>query len=136
MRAKQVIVIRRDLKMKPGKIAAQASHASIGSFLQYISRHGFYGADGEEMAISFHSYKGQPVFEWLQGSFFKICLGVNSEEELLDIYKKVQEAGLVCALITDQGHTVFNGVPTNTCLGIGPVWDEEIDSITGHLKLF
>lgn len=27
-------------------------------------------------------------------------------------------------------------VPTKTCVGIGPFWSHEIDTITKHLKLY
>ena len=73
--------------------------------------------------------------KWKDGIFTKACLGVDSEEELLDIYNKAQEAGLPVALITDSGLTEFKGVPTNTCMAIGPDRIEKIDAITGHLKL-
>ncbi len=45
------------------------------------------------------------------------------------------EKGLVCSLIIDAGLTEFGGVPTRTCIAIGPNWSDEIDEITGHLKL-
>ena len=71
---------------------------------------------------------------WLNGIFTKICLSVDSEEELLKIYNSIPTE-IPSVLITDSGLTEFNGVPTNTCIGIGP-WDsDEIDKITGHLKL-
>lgn len=38
--------------------------------------------------------------------------------------------------ITDVGRTEFNGVPTITALAIGPNKSEDIDKITGHLKLY
>ena len=72
---------------------------------------------------------------WIRGIFKKVCLKVDSEQELLDIHKKALEAGLVSYLITDAGLTEFNGVPTNTCIGIGPDYADKIDVITGHLKL-
>ena len=72
---------------------------------------------------------------WLTGSFAKVCCRVNSEEELLVIRDKAVEAGLEVHVITDSGKTEFHGVPTNTCLAIGPDVAEKIDEITGHLEL-
>jgi len=72
--------------------------------------------------------------DWLNGKFTKICVSVDSEEELMDIYNKVPELCPVF-LVTDAGLTEFNGIPTKTCLCIGPYISEEIDKITGHLKL-
>jgi PTH2 family peptidyl-tRNA hydrolase len=60
---------------------------------------------------------------------------VNSEEELLALYAKAMEAGIITSLITDAGLTEFNGVPTNTCIAVGPDFEDKIDSITGGLPL-
>ena len=49
--------------------------------------------------------------------------------------RKVKNAGLLCSLIQDAGLTEFDGVPTYTCCAIGPNWDEDVNKITGHLKL-
>lgn len=52
------------------------------------------------------------------------------------IYSKAKEKDLEVRLITDSGITEFGGVPTRTCLAIGPDWSELIDPITSHLKLY
>ena len=119
-RIKQIVVVRRDLKMTVGKIVSQSCHASI-SFLVHKCQTSEPLSDTQK--------------EWIAGSFFKICLGVDSEKELLDIYDKAKSMGLDVHLITDQGHSVFNGVPTNTCLALGPDYSSKINIITGHLKL-
>ena len=119
---KQVIVMRKDLNMRKGKMIAQGAHASIGAFM-LISKGGY----SKEVDQAFH--------EWVNGTFTKICVGVNSEAELLGIFHDAQEAGLPVKLIIDNGLTEFNGVPTKTCLAIGPAWSDEIDKITGHLPL-
>ena len=51
------------------------------------------------------------------------------------IKEEADNAGIECHLITDSGKTEFNGVPTNTCLAIGPDYVDEINKITGHLNL-
>ena len=71
----------------------------------------------------------------MKGSFAKVCVRVNSEEELMDIHDKAKAAGLEVHLITDSGRTEFKGVPTKTCLAIGPDEAEKIDTITGELTL-
>ena len=65
----------------------------------------------------------------------KICVGVDSEQELIDIYNKAKAVGIICSLITDAGLTQFNGTPTKTVVAIGPDESEKIDKITGGLKL-
>lgn len=73
--------------------------------------------------------------QWLQESFTKICVRVESEEELLQLHEKADEAGLLCSLIQDSGLTEFGGIPTYTCVAIGPAWAEDVDKITGELRL-
>jgi PTH2 family peptidyl-tRNA hydrolase len=73
---------------------------------------------------------------WLDSSFRKVTVKVGSEAELLAVYEKALEAGLVAHLITDRGLTEFGGVPTRTCLGIGPDYDDLIDPVTGDLELY
>ena len=74
-------------------------------------------------------------YAWLTGRFRKICLSVNSEEELLELHRKALEAGLRCSLIRDSGLTEFKGVPTLTALAIGPHSNEQINPLTRHLPL-
>ena len=118
---KQVIVIRKDLKMRRGKEIAQGSHASC-AFLAEC-------ATGKRPLSEVEA-------EWLSDHFTKVCLQVNSEEELLGVHAAAQSAGLRSSLITDAGKTEFGGVPTKTCLAIGPDYATKIDSVTGHLSLY
>ena len=136
MNTKQVIVMRKDLGMRKGKMIAQGAHASMGALLTLFGIEDVISSSGDK----YHRYCIQfgdncILSDWLNGKFTKICVGVNSEEELLDIYKKAQDANLPVKLITDSGLTEFHGEPTNTCLCIGPYTSEEIDRITGHLSL-
>lgn len=128
---KQVIVVRKDLNMRKGKIAAQASHASLGSLLTLFNKE----TNDGKITYSCSFDKDSILDKWLNGIFTKICLYVESEEELIEIHEKVKEAKIPCSLITDSGLTEFHGVPTITCLGIGPFYSEEIDKITKDLKL-
>lgn len=137
--AKQVIVVRNDLrnksgqKIRSGKMAAQVAHASIGALLSLTED--WVTISGRKKGLNLIYKKDDPVQAWLEGKFTKICLYVESEEALLDLHKKVQEANLPCALIQDAGLTEFDK-PTYTCLGIGPSWEEDIDKFTGTLPLY
>lgn len=124
---KQVIVMRKDLNMRKGKIAAQASHASLGAILNYGGK--IYE---ETLTLTIENYA---VREWLDGRFTKVCVSVDSEEELIDIYMKAMYNKVNVKLIKDAGLTEFGGIPTYTCLAIGPDYPDKIDPITGHLKL-
>jgi PTH2 family peptidyl-tRNA hydrolase len=112
---KQIIVIRNDLNMRKGKMCSQAAHASLGATLGALN--------------------DPRVHEWLNGLFTKICVRCDSEEELDALHEQAKSLGLINCLITDSGKTEFNGVPTKTCLAIGPDTEEKIDAITGSLKL-
>ena len=57
------------------------------------------------------------------------------EKELLELKKRLDETCIPHKLITDAGNTEFHGVPTVTCLGIGPYISEEIDKFTDNLPL-
>lgn len=111
---KQVIIIRKDLKMRRGKEISQASHGCVNAVIKNQSN--------------------PLVKQWLDGVHTKICLQVNSEEELLEIYKKAQPY-TIAELVTDLGLTEFNGVPTNTCVVLGPDYSNVLDQFTGDLKL-
>jgi len=121
-RFKQVIVVRNDLNMRRGKMIAQGAHASI-MFLVHRLCDAAVGA------------KDHAIQEWLEHGMTKICVRADSETELLEIAQKAQDAGLTVHVITDAGHTEFGGVPTRTCLAIGPDEEDKIDAVTGNLKL-
>lgn len=131
---KQVIVIRKDLKMRRGKEIAQGSHASMA----FLTKHFL-----ERPEIMFKlSYDGTTINlkrvekKWLNTSFRKITCTVDSLDELLELDRKAQELGIESNVITDSGFTEFNGVPTITCLALGPDYDEVLNPITSNLKLY
>lgn len=110
---KQVILVRNDLKIPKGKMAAQCSHAAVEATLK---------SDKEK------------VKEWKKEGMMKVILKVEDEKELLKYNQEAKYSGLTTALIIDAGKTFFKE-PTKTCLAIGPDKEEKIDKITGKLKL-
>lgn len=112
---KQIIILRKDLNMRKGKMIAQGAHASLSSILDNLDH--------------------PNVKMWLENAFTKIAVSVDSEEELKEVYEKAKKAGLIASLIIDNGLTEFNGVKTPTAVAIGPASNEELKDITGHLKL-
>lgn len=133
--SKQVIVIRKDLNMRKGKIAAQAAHASMGSILQLLDRRKYNLLEGEVMEIRGEIKVSSPECHWLDNSFTKTCVSCDTEDELLALVQKAKDKGVLCCTIIDSGKTEFNGVPTLTCAAFGPAWAEDVDEITGNLKL-
>ena len=112
---KQVILLRKDLKMRRGKEIAQGAHASMGACLKSME---------------------DPITKaWLAGKFTKIALYVNSLDEMLHYKQMADNIGCTTCLITDSGLTEFNGVPTITALAIGPEPTFILDKITGGLTL-
>jgi PTH2 family peptidyl-tRNA hydrolase len=126
---KQVIVVRKDLNMRKGKMISQSCHGSLKVFADRGEI--FKDEEGYFLQIPLT----EPMKDWFTEKFTKITVSVDSEKELLDIYEKAREAEIPCSLITDAGLTEFNGVPTNTVVAIGPDKSEKIDEITGDLKL-
>ena len=110
---KQVILVREDLKLPKGKMAAQCSHASVDATLK---------SDKKIVDL------------WKKESGKKIVLKVKDEKELFKYKQIAEDAGLKTALIMDAGHTVVEP-GTITCLGIGPDEEEKINSVTGKLKM-
>jgi peptidyl-tRNA hydrolase, PTH2 family len=133
---KQVIIIRKDLKVRRGKEIAQGAHASIAwltSRLEASKNVKPEWIEGKHLTAAVFT---DPEWQWIQGNFRKICVIVNSEQELLDVYNQAKDAGLVAELIEDSGLTEFHGQPTFTAVAIGPDYDERIDPVTGHLVLY
>jgi peptidyl-tRNA hydrolase, PTH2 family len=113
---KQVMVMRTDLGMGKGKIAAQAAHASLGSAEQCrTSKPGWYE-------------------DWREQGQAKVVVKAASETELRELFKKAKTLGLPASLIEDKGLTQLEP-GTVTCIGIGPAPVELVDKITGKLKL-
>lgn len=118
---KQLIVLRTDLrntdghKIRTGKLIAQGAHASVAAVLP--------------------NQDDPRVVEWLANSFTKVCVGANSADDLDDLYLQALTAGLIASRIVDNGTTEFGGIPTLTCIAIGPDTAENLAPITGHLQL-
>jgi PTH2 family peptidyl-tRNA hydrolase len=130
---KQVIVVRKDLNMRKGKLAAQVAHASMASILRYME------TDESELDAgtmwSMFIPHGSPLHKWLTGPFKKVVVGVDSLEELHKIEDAAFDRGIQTCIIEDAGFTEFHGIPTITAMSVGPDWSIDIDEITGHLKL-
>jgi PTH2 family peptidyl-tRNA hydrolase len=115
-RYKQVIVVRNDLKMSRGKIAAQAGHAAVSAAEEARKKcSGWWKA-------------------WMKEGQCKIAVKAESEQELLELEKKAEKSKLPTALIVDRGLTELPP-GTVTCLGIGPAPSAQVDAVTGQLPL-
>lgn len=123
--AKQVIVMRKDLNMRKGKMIAQGAHASLAVLV-----------DAGTVENGAFTLRLDPATQaWLTGRFTKVCVSVDSEAALDEVVSRARAAGVPVALITDSGKTEFHGVPTKTCCAVGPAWTDDVDAITGGLPL-
>uniref|UniRef100_A0A182XX79 peptidyl-tRNA hydrolase n=1 Tax=Anopheles stephensi TaxID=30069 RepID=A0A182XX79_ANOST len=113
---KMVLVVRNDLKMGKGKIAAQCGHAAVGAFES--------GLHNTPKAIR----------KWQNSGQAKIALKVESEVALMEIYRSAKANKLNCCMIRDAGRTQIEP-NTKTVLAVGPAPVVAVDSVTGHLKL-
>jgi PTH2 family peptidyl-tRNA hydrolase len=114
MAAKLVLVVRSDLGMGRGKIAAQVAHAAVTAALAGQGSAGFTA--------------------WLRDGQPKVVLKVASADELAGVISRAQDAGLPVAVVRDAGRTqVAPGTPT--CCAVGPAPGTRIDAVTGELPL-
>jgi PTH2 family peptidyl-tRNA hydrolase len=113
---KLVILMRNDLKMTKGKIAAQAGHASVNC------------------ALSIKKKDSKMFDKWALNGQTKIVLRVDSEQELFDFKAIADAQNINNSLIRDAGRTQIEP-GTYTCLGIGPAPSSVLDKITGELKM-
>lgn len=132
METKQVIVVRKDLGMRKGKMCAQAAHASMKAILDELFHTQF---NEHYTTIGITLSHDSPLYHWLTGIFTKVVVGCDSEEALLSLESSANIYKVRNALIKDAGKTEFGGVPTYTALAVGPDLVEKVDKITGHLKL-
>ncbi|HJU35738.1 MAG TPA: peptidyl-tRNA hydrolase Pth2 [Nitrososphaera sp.] len=116
MEFKQVIIVRRDIKMGTGKIAAQVAHAAVmGAEKVKTSRREWFKA-------------------WFAAGQAKVVLKVQNIEELMRVRKRAEDLYLPVVQVHDSGLTQIPS-GTITCVGIGPAPSELIDRVTYELKL-
>ena len=119
--AKMVILVRKDIfkKIRGGKAVAQGGHCGATFLIDRCAR-----------------YLDRPIWSAAERKWMfadqqtKIVLGCQDEAEMSEVMKLFQEAKIQVYLITDAGKTEFKE-PTNTCVAVGPDWNDEIDKITG-----
>jgi peptidyl-tRNA hydrolase, PTH2 family len=113
---KMAIVVRKDLKMKCGKIAGQTAHATLMAYRRQVGR------------------DNDIAWEWIFQNQPKIVLKARSEEKIHELEEKCEDRKVNYALVRDAGRTQIEP-NTLTAIGIGPDLIEKIDEIVGDLKL-
>jgi len=114
---KLMIVVRADLNISAGKLAVQASHASVSC------------------AVKSEKKKKRYFKRWMKEGQKKVLVKCDDIEHMEFLKKRAEEKGLVTKLVSDAGLTeVKSG--TKTCLGIGPGPNDLVDDVTGDLSLY
>ena len=111
---KLVLVVRADLEMGRGKIAAQVAHAAVAATLA--------------------SFGGAVFHSWLENGQPKLVLKAPTGELLTDVIARARAAGLPVQVVHDAGRTQV-GSGTMTCCAIGPAPDDGVDAVTAGLSL-
>ncbi len=113
---KVVVLVRTDLDMGKGKMAAQVGHASV------------------ELALRAQKMDRKSFDSWMSGGQKKVVLKVSGKDEMLSVMNEARSNGLYTVIITDAGRTQVEP-GSMTCVGIGPAPCSDIDKVTGHLKM-
>jgi PTH2 family peptidyl-tRNA hydrolase len=114
MAVKLAVLVRTDLDMGRGKIAAQVAHAAVAATLASLGTADFA--------------------TWLREGQPKVVLKVSTAGQLEDVARQGRESGLPVEVISDAGRTqVTPG--TLTCCALGPAESHRIDAVTAGLSL-
>ncbi|CAL5408085.1 unnamed protein product [Camellia sinensis] len=96
---KMVLVVRNDLKMGKGKIAAQCSHATLGLYKKLLHR------------------APKALNRWEMCGQVKVVVKIESEEDLLVLQEKAKSLNIPTHVTIDAGRTQI--APTSSlCEGI------------------
>jgi len=111
-----VIVTRKDLKLSPGKLAAQVAHAAVSCALETKKNNKKW------------------FTKWMREGAKKAVVKTDSVEDFFELKMKADELNIESVIISDAGHTeIASG--TKTVLGVGPAPNNLIDQVTGDLSL-
>ncbi|XP_058944031.1 peptidyl-tRNA hydrolase 2, mitochondrial [Pocillopora verrucosa] len=114
---KMVLVVRQDLGMGKGKVAAQCCHAAVG------------------LCRQMETNNPKLLHEWDQTGCAKVVVKAPDEETLVELTRQGRSLGLETCLIRDAGRTQI-APGSKTVLGVGPGPVDIVDRVTGHLKLY
>lgn len=144
---KMVLVVRKDLKMGAGKVAAQCAHAAVASVemvaaLASASDADFSPNNRSSTTPSFSASGSrdpnllwpQWLSAWRSTGYAKVVLQCQDEAEMMGIAQSAKSAGLPYYVIRDAGRTQI-AAGSKTVVSIGPAPKSMVDQVTGHLKL-
>ncbi|CRK33299.1 hypothetical protein BN1723_004071 [Verticillium longisporum] len=122
---KLVLVVRTDLGMTKGKMAAQSSHATLACYKVLARAAAKNGPSSAEARL---------LDRWERLGQAKIAVQIKGEDELKKLRAAARAQGVTAEVIADAGRTQIEA-GSLTVLGVGPAPKSLVDKITGHLKL-
>ncbi len=143
---KQIIIVRRDLDLSPGKLSGQVSHASMAFLTNMLKEH-VLPAAGKYKVESFTIEKG--LYEnWINDIFTKVVLKAKNKNQLMKAVKMAEDLGMeegkdfflikdCCLTELTPEEVDENGVgKTLTCIGFRPMEETVIDQIGRKYQLY
>ncbi|XP_021751765.1 peptidyl-tRNA hydrolase 2, mitochondrial-like [Chenopodium quinoa] len=112
---KMVLVVRNDLKMGKGKIAAQCSHATLGLYKKLLNR------------------APKALNRWEMCGQVKVVVKIESEEDLLNLQGRAKSIHIPTHIVIDAGRTQIAPNSRTVMAVLGPA--DMVDDVTGGLKL-
>ncbi|KLU91949.1 peptidyl-tRNA hydrolase 2 [Magnaporthiopsis poae ATCC 64411] len=121
---KLVLVVRTDLGMTKGKIAAQCGHATLACY-KTLSKAAQRTPGCAEAKV---------LHRWERQGQAKIAVQTKSQDEMMTLLGQARSLGITAEVIQDAGRTQIEA-GSMTVLGVGPAPKSLVDKVTGHLKL-
>uniref|UniRef100_A0A5B7BJK6 peptidyl-tRNA hydrolase n=1 Tax=Davidia involucrata TaxID=16924 RepID=A0A5B7BJK6_DAVIN len=112
---KMVLVVRNDLKMGKGKIAAQCSHSTLGLYKKLLHR------------------APKALNRWEMCGQVKVVVKIENEDDLLVLQERAKSLNLPTHITIDAGRTQIAPNSRTVMAILGPA--EMVDDVTGGLKL-
>ncbi|KAL2556445.1 Peptidyl-tRNA hydrolase II (PTH2) family protein [Forsythia ovata] len=112
---KMVLVVRNDLKMGKGKIAAQCSHATLGLYKKLVNR------------------APKSLNRWEMCGQVKVVVKIESEDDMLVLQERAKSLNLQTHITIDAGRTQIAPNSRTVMAVLGPA--DMVDNVTGGLKL-
>lgn len=122
---KLILVVRTDLGMTKGKIAAQCGHATLACFKSISNAARAAGPSSPAARL---------LQRWERYGQAKVALQTKSADEMHELMAKARSLGITAEVIADAGRTQIDP-GSLTVLGVGPAPKSAVDLVTGHLKL-
>ena len=144
---RQLIIVRKDLQMSPGKLAAQCCHASMAFLTRSFQKEKISNNSDEVYNFSIPIQK-EIYDSWISGTFTKTICEAKNKYQLLKSVAWANELGLMENLdyffikdsclteLTPEEYDEDGYGRTLTCIGFRPLPDEIVHIISKKYQLY